>query len=431
MEKIRITAPLLDSVTRWRNHNDFKLTYLTKESQIELEKVVKELNKITPSYNERDLKGWTLWFTVPRGTCKDYTDYSYYYDEETNISKKEILDCWRKDYPMKDYWYKLTVATEKEYTALRIDNAVLIRQDLSREENNHFRDTDYTNLLKFLKKKLKEIILMMKEDTYNEYVENNLPFKYREGVINRKKLWELNNNKKEYDLENLSNFDIEEYEKNYEKNKDCIDNKPYGRLKTMTANKYYEICSYCYKAAEYERLENKTPREMYQIHGDYHRDGGLSQIDGDDENIFDEWYASDKSKKYGYADSSHMWEMRCGHTHTMIHLYLEKDNDGYYLSLYGGIHCNTFDVVRMYNKLNQLNIPVYLYNSKEIFEKILGKDKVGICSSKDTPWHFWYGGFYDNKCISFTCIEKDIDKYIPCVEWRPIRKYYLVDKGGN
>ena len=35
----------------------------------------------------------------------------------------------------------------------------------------------------------------------------------------------------------------------------------------------------------------------------------------------------------------HTGAISMGHTHTMIHLFVRKDEDGYYFELSGGLHC--------------------------------------------------------------------------------------------
>ena len=89
----------------------------------------------------------------------------------------------------------------------------------------------------------------------------------------------------------------------------------------MSSGKYYEVCSYCYAAAGYKELDGKMPKEMFRHYGD-ERDGGMSLLDETSQDDFDKWFKLSTQEKWEIENPSHMWEISCGHTHTMIHLYL-------------------------------------------------------------------------------------------------------------
>ena len=109
-----------------------------------------------------------------------------------------------------------------------------------------------------------------------------------------------------------------------------------GRMTDMTAQKYYNACAVCYEAAKFEGAEGKTAKEQYIRFAD-NRDGGLSTIDDESVDAFNAWYGLGYSEKWEIENASHQWEISVGSTHTRIHLCVEKDEHGYYLSLSGEI----------------------------------------------------------------------------------------------
>lgn len=164
------------------------------------------------------------------------------------------------------------------------------------------------------------------------------------------------------------------------------------RYKHMSSGKYYELCSYCYAAAGYKDLDGKTPKEMFKRYGD-NRDGGMSLLDETSQDDFDKWFKLSTQEKWEIENPSHMWEISCGHTHTMIHLYLFWDDGGYWFYLSGGTHCLTTEVVRMYNAMKDKGVPVLLRSAGQIIDKLLGNDDLGIIPNNDMGWRYWYGGF--------------------------------------
>lgn len=121
-------------------------------------------------------------------------------------------------------------------------------------------------------------------------------------------------------------------------------------------------------AAGYKELEGKTPKEMFKRHGD-DRDGGMSLLDENSQDDFDKWFKLiNTQEKWEIENPSHMWEISCGHTHTMIQLYLFWDG-GYWFYLSGETHCLTTEVVRMYNAMKDKGVLVLFRSAGQIIRK--------------------------------------------------------------
>ena len=427
----RITAPRMD-LLRW-HHNTDRLTILTKESKEELSKLVKKLGRIKPKISFDCQYRWNFWVDVPKGELSDYGDYKELKAEGVYKSRKEFVEDWKRDYPEDIYWHEITVITEKTFTGLWLDDASLIQQDLNEEKETSWPNADYLELLVFLNNKVDQIVDMLVKGEYNDYMSKTLPYKYRTGLINRKKLWEIEPQNRDYDIGDLTKEEIDYF--CIHEAEDAANNyKAKDIISRINASKYYEICSYCYIAAKFDRIDGKTPKEMFETHGD-DRDGGMSQLDENNEDAFDSWYDLPSNDKWEIQNPSHMWEISAGHTHTRIHLFLGKDkeNGGYYFTLSGGTHCLTPEVVRMYNELKQRGIPVTLYESDLIAKKITGNDYVGIIPTTETGWKYWYGGLRNKDVLTFEKIDdiSDYDEVIKNTEWFDIDVLHLRDGSKN
>ena len=181
----------------------------------------------------------------------------------------------------------------------------------------------------------------------------------------------------------------------------------------------------CYLAAKYEGAENMTAEQMYLRFAD-DRDGGLRAIDYNSSDEFDRWYNLSTEEKWKIENPSHLWELRAGSSYSRIHLFLKKDENGYYVSLSGGTEPCTDDLVRMYSALKRNNVPVYFHARETLAKKILGEDKVGIVPCTDRGWQYSYGGFPQEDVISFLAFNSDnVPKQnekavIQAAEWFPL-----------
>lgn len=138
------------------------------------------------------------------------------------------------------------------YSALFINDSRIISIAPRHESGFH---VDMDEVLSFLNGELERIIEKVSNGTYNEYLNAHLPYEYRHGIIQRKRLWELVPEFRKIHIKDLTEEDIEKFVKLTQDNE--VTSKE--RMEQMTAGKYYELCSCCYHAANYTELENKTP----------------------------------------------------------------------------------------------------------------------------------------------------------------------------
>ena len=91
----------------------------------------------------------------------------------------------------------------------------------------------------------------------------------------------------------------------------------------MTANDFFKFCAMGYKSMGYEGCE-LSPKEQYKKHADG-RDDGLLELEADSPEAFNLWL----NKKDGWL--GHPWEVCRGGNSTHISLYVNNDENGYYL----------------------------------------------------------------------------------------------------
>ena len=416
--KKKIYAPTISRIERVQSLRFGEYCSVTKETHEALNVLLERLNRLE-AYRENEQ--WRFWVYASRGPLEAFGDYEELHESGEYDTYEDYVRAWKENYPLDTYWYEITVSRHEEYFALCINNSLVI--NLSPEKTNSWFEWDCIDLISFLIEYVDKIISGLKDETYNDWLSANLPYRCRTGIISRKKLWEIDRMYKEWSLQGLSEHEIAEYI-GYS-NQEALVGKTKARYDKMTTLKYFDICAICYLAAKYEGAENMTAEQMYLRFAD-DRDGGLRAIDYNSSDEFDRWYNLSTEEKWKIENPSHLWELRAGSSYSRIHLFLKKDENGYYVSLSGGTEPCTDDLVRMYSALKRNNVPVYFHARETLAKKILGEDKVGIVPCTDRGWQYSYGGFPQEDVISFLAFNSDnVPKQnekavIQAAEWFPL-----------
>lgn len=142
-----------------------------------------------------------------------------------------------------------------------------------------------------------------------------------------------------------------------------------GHYVSITANDFFNACAIAYKANNYKDC-TRTPLEQYKGNADG-RDEGLTEIDPNSAEAFEKWY---NSGRFG----GHPWEIYPGGNSTHIDLAVARDKRGFYFSLAGKSVGRCIETIRIYLALKHAEIPVYLWNAKQLMDRLLGKEKIGI-----------------------------------------------------
>lgn len=182
----------------------------------------------------------------------------------------------------------------------------------------------------------------------------------------------------------------------------------------MTSGKYFECVRLAYQSNNYDIL-NLSDKELYLKYAEG-RDEGLSEIDSDSSEKFDEWY-NDKNRFGG-----HSWEIIRGHSFSRVNLCVSYDNNGYYLSLDGSIVLRKVEIVKIYLALKKNNMPVQIYDVSSIKNAFSGDSYIGIVPREIIPIRC--GSYFKNyKPLEFTHIKDE--KILDYIIWQDIDKVYL------
>lgn len=421
--KKKIYAPDISRIEHTQSLRFGEYCSVTKETHKLLNELIERLN-LLEAY--RDNEQWRFWVYSSRGPLEAFGDYEELHENGEYDTYEDYVRAWKENYPLDKYWYEITVSRHGEYFALCINNTLVI--NLSPEKRNPWSEWECADLISFLIGHVDKIIYGLKNKTYNDWLAATLPYRYRKGIILRKKLWGIDRMYKDWSLQGLSDHEIAEYI-GYS-NQETLRGKTKERYQQMTTQKYLEICAICYLAAKYEGAESMTAAQMYLRFAD-DRDGGLRTIDWNSSDEFDLWYALSFEEKWKIENPSHLWELRAGSSYTRIHLFVKKDVDGYYLCLSGGTEPCTDELVRMYCALKRNDVPVWFRERELIAKKITGEDFVGIVPCTDSAWQYSYGAFPKENVISFLSFdlnsvpEKVEQAFIENAEWFPVKAQRL------
>jgi hypothetical protein len=163
-----------------------------------------------------------------------------------------------------------------------------------------------------------------------------------------------------------------------------------------------------------------TAFELYKRYAD-DRDGGLLTIDPESPVAFDEWYNLSHEEKWKIENPTHMWEAIKGSSRTRVHLYVQRDEKGYYLSMSVNEYCCPEYGVKFFNALKREGVPITFYNGRLISEYLSGEGKVGIVPCFDSPSDYFYGGFADKDVGEFINLpDEKNENLIQKAQWEPL-----------
>lgn len=184
----RITLPILNSILHCTLEDD---VYLDEKSFALLLEIQKTLSVFEPIDDDEARK---IWLEIPRGAAaewKAFDDTQSWYDcsDEDNLAEyQEALDS---EFPYEKEWFFLVTTTYREYTFLKIsdrDHRYVILTNRTFHDNAKPTDMRWflEPLLQLVKDRVSTIVKDV--DAYNRYIEENLPYRQRSGLIKSKDL---------------------------------------------------------------------------------------------------------------------------------------------------------------------------------------------------------------------------------------------------
>lgn len=375
----KLLAPHIDELVSFCDSHLFNEVLIDSANFAAIEPLFRLLEPLAPIKCNSDAK--EIWIKVPRGTLEDYC-----YGEE--LDSETFREAWLRYYPDEFKWYRLFVAKYVDQDGsvncfvMRLNQSSVIsavKVWRSSEKPKYFEEKDFEKLCELLTPAVEQSVKLLKEGKYNEYIEKELPYKCRVGVIKRCDLWRLEPKYKDEVYGNLSEDKIIKLKRIIESGEN--DRDRIGRIKDFTANDFFKACKLGYEAIGHD-CEGASLPELYIRYSD-RRDEGLTGlgvnpyhepgIAFDDPKAWDEWYFHRKQR-----DSGHPFEVAPGY----YHLYVWQDKEdsemgGYYFDL-GGSTNYPNEVISSYLAIRDAGFPIFFPGGEGFIDSFEGSDYIGI-----------------------------------------------------
>lgn len=407
-----ISAPLLDNlIERAQMHPDL----LVQTDKEHLLKIIDHLQCVAICGDDEYRE---LWFTVERGSIEEFGDYDDYLENEMVENREEFEELWKAYYPDPVKWYLFSVSRYNEEHFIGIDNKFTLH---IKKESPDIQESIHGQLISLIDQVVAQSIDRLKKDPagYNRDIQRNLPFSKRIGRILRQQYWDIDPEEKEWTLKGLTTADIDILKTIVELSETEEKTIFAGE---MTSGIFFGCCKLGYDANDYPYDKELKPVALYRRFADG-RDFGLTQLDPDSPEAFEEWF--DKREwQFG-----HPWEVCRGGNSTHISLYVDKQANGWRLSLAGKSRGRVAETVRFAIALYKHNIPFKLWDAKEILAMVSGTDYIGIVPEKVIPVYCHSYFPKEDRIIDFMNLPVETrDKVIKTAHWYPLDEVKLAGK---
>ena len=425
---------------------------ITKKLNAVMTPIFNALSDLAPLKTNREAKA--IWVQIPRGKISDFGSYEEMKEYGEVKNHKQFERRWNERYPDELNWYRLVIVEEKNpdgiafFKGVGFGNKTIISASLDKEREDHYDDEFAITLCELILDAAKKSMELLKKGEYNTFVQNNLPYWFRTGVIKRSALWAYEPETKKYNFDGLSEESVAAFRKLLASG--INDKSKIGRINNFTANSFFNACAIGYKACGYD-VEGKTPSELYLKYADG-RDEGLTGtglglnagpgIDFDNPYEWDSWY-------FGKRGGGHPWEVVPGGNSTHVSLFVRHDESelgylyrsekiseseykerqktaGYYFEIKG--KHRAFEAVSFYLALCAAGLPVILDDAEEILARFDGSDYVGIVP-RDTFPRYCEGMFpeeYGHVIDFIHVFDEEVKKYGKDIIWLPLDTANLI-----
>lgn len=319
----------------------------------------------------------SVWFCLDRGTVEQFGDYDTYFESGEVNNYQEFENYWLEFYPEEKKWYSFTVSRYQEAIYLYLNSKLILECNTS--ESQSHEDYPFQNqLISALKEIVEDSIAQIRQDVkaYNNFVEEQLPYKKRVGRILRKDYWAIFPEIKK-DFSDSITPEIATTLKAVKKHA-RIDSINY--LQKISSGDFFRFCEIAYDANDYfkEETKNLSPKEKYLAMADG-RDCNLTSINEASHDDFGKWY--DTASNCG----GHPWEICRGGNSTHISLSVCHNDMGWYLRLAGSSRVRVLETIKMAVAFHRHNIPFILDKAEEIYKMARGTDYIGIVPENVVP----------------------------------------------
>lgn len=406
-----ISAPILDNlIIRAQYHPDL----LSQEEKDALLSIIEKLQCVVICGNDECRE---LCLTIERGSIEDFGDYNDYLENGIVENRDDFEKLWKDEYPDLVKWYLLSVKHYNEECFLFIDSKLTLH---IKKEASNITESINLQLISWIDQAVSKCLDWLKRDMsgYNEYINQHLPYTKRIGRILRQDYWNIDPEEKKWMLKGLTTTDIDTLKIIVELSEN--DEQTIFPEK-MTSGIFFDCCKIGYDANGYLYSADMKPADLYRKFGDG-RDFGLAELNPDSPQEFEDWF--DKREwQFG-----HPWEVCRGGNSTHISLYVDKQADGWRLSLAGKSSSRIAETVRFAIALYNHNIPFKLWDAKEILVMASGTDHIGIVPEGVTPTYCYSYFPKEDHIVDFINLpRKNRNKIVQVAYWYPVDEFRLTE----
>ena len=241
------------------------------------------------------------------------------------------------------------------------------------EQNAEDRGVDAVPFICFLIEAAGKVIAKVRQGTYAEEMDRNLPREQKYGLISRKDYWDILPEERRKFRGNLREDEIAEFMRLQDEASNVTG------VQEITAGWYFSACEAGYRRAgladscegEEGREAALSAKELYEAIADG-RDGGLTRLNESDPEAMAQWL-----KRRSYA-GAHPFEI-VSSALSGICLYINADQDrGYTLNLTGSVFWSLTTLARLFLGMRRAGFPVLLSGAEAICRKLREEDVLDV-----------------------------------------------------
>lgn len=332
------------------------------------------LDPIAPMGNDDNKR---IWIWVARGSADDAWDYEDMLACGDVKDREDFEKQFKEYYPYDTYWFPLQIMRFPGYQAVILMYDCILERDTREgtfDQSRKAWNNEDCKMLKFLIEASERSFRMIKAGTYNDFVQENLPLRYRRGAVPSKIFHKVYPASLEQMLDGLTSEEIKEFQAVVESG-EC-DKSAIGRMDKMTSGCYFEAVGKCYEAIGGRFMSyGCTPKEAYHRVTFGYSDS-LVALDESDAEAFERWY--------GERHDGHLWEIVPGRTYSRVMLYVHHDDNGWYFSV-SGCH-SLMETIRIFLAVRKLGYPVSIYEPEHLLNACLERDRILIVPTGILPY---------------------------------------------